>query len=84
MHLVHGFHRMRAIYTSMKMKTVIFVLLLISSLLILNYSNIHAQTYHFPVYSSYYTGYPVPYGRIWDDQLFKSWSFQWPRSYQSA
>ena len=66
------------------MKKLIFVVLLISSFLILNNSNIHAQTYHFPVYSSYYTGYPVPYGRIWDDQFLKSWSFQWPRSYQSA
>ena len=66
------------------MKKLMFVLLLISSFLVLNSSTIHAQTYNFPVYSSYYTGYPVPYGRIWDEQFLKSWYFQWPRSYQSA
>jgi len=66
------------------MKKLILVLLLISSFLILNNSMIHAEIYTSSVYPSYFTGFPVPYGRIWDDQFFKSWSFQWPRSYQSA
>ena len=69
------------------MKRLIFLLLLISSLLILSNSKIHAQTYNFPAYTSYFTGYSVPYFRIREDQFFSPWSyrsFQWPRSYQST
>ena len=66
------------------MKRLIFVLLLISGFLILINPNIHAQPYNLPAYPSFYTGYPVPYGRIWENQSFKSWPFQWPRGYQYA